>query len=215
VIISVLVHLSACTDSVRQDSPTIPKFESVAIVNLGVDNELKARFGPIDEDSNTDAGAIAGAGAGAMVGAQASLGCMGFAVLCAMAAVPAGALVGAVSGGLASYAADLPYEMSREQLLVLDDLFVQILSQRVINQDIENSLMRRMPTDRLIDKSKADTLLQYRLYDVRFFKTSPGKFALTLKTVMLFKWNRNSAQLVSTHKTYEQTSHSLEMKDWV
>lgn len=50
---------------------------------------------------------------------------------------------------------------------------------------------------------------------MRFFKTSPGKFALALKTVMLFKWNRNGAQAASTHRTYEHISQSLEMKDWV
>jgi len=32
---------------------------------------------------------------------------------------------------------------------------------------------------------------------------------------MLIDWNRNSPRTVSTHKTYEQTSHSLQMEDWV
>lgn len=214
-IIAMLVNFNACTNAARQESPPIPKFESVAIVNKGVTNELMARFGVAAEDSSTDAGVLAGAGTGAMVAAQASLSCVGFVFLCAVASVPFGAMIGAVTGGLADHAVDLQKELSAEQLLVLDGLFEQVMRQRTINQEIESSLLRHVPEERLRDISEADTLLQFRLYDVRFSKTSPRKFALTLKTVMLINWNRNSPPTVSTHRTYEHTSHSLQMEDWV
>lgn len=74
-IIAMLVNVNACTNAVRRDSPPIPKFESVAIVNKGVTNELKARFGVAPEDSSTDAGVFAGASTGAIAAAQASMGC--------------------------------------------------------------------------------------------------------------------------------------------
>lgn len=214
-LIAMLANLNACTTAVRQDSPPIPKFESVAIVNKGATNELKARFGVAPEDSSIDAGVLAGAGTGAVVGAHASLGCIGFVYLCALATVPVGAMIGAVSGGLAEHAADSQKELPREQLLVLDNLFAQIMQQRTISQDIESNLIRHVPVEQLKGISEADTLLQFRLYDVRFSKTSQRKYALTLKTVMLIDWNRNSPPTVSTHKTYEHTSHSLQMEDWV
>jgi len=214
-----LVMLSACAispeEQARQDSLPIPQFESIAIVNKGVSDELQTRFGFDPEDSRTDSGAIAGAGAGAMVGAQWSLACVGFAYICAMATVPVGAMIGAAGGGLAAHAADSQKELSYEQLRVLDGLFAQILQKRTINQDIEHSLMQQIPADRLRDIEGTDTLLQYRLYDVRFAQTSANKYALTLKTVMLFGWNRNTPQIVSTHRTYEHTSQSLKMEDWV
>ena len=214
-IISMLANLNACTNSVRQDSPPIPKFDSVAIVNKGITNELKARFGVAPEDLGTDAGVLAGASTGAVVGAHTSLVCLGFVYLCALTLVPFGAVIGAVGGGLADLAVDSQKQLSQKQLLVLDDLFAQITQQRTIHLEIENSLKRHLPPERLMDTSEADTLLQFRLYDVRFSKTSLRKYALTLKTVMLFKWNRNSHQTSSTHKIYEHTSRSLQMEDWV
>ncbi len=214
-IISMLANLNACTNAAHQKSPPIPKFDSVAIVNKGTTDELKARFGVAPEDSSIDAGVIAGAGTGAAVGAHASLVCIGFIFLCALATVPVGALIGAVSGGLADHAVDSQKELSKEHLVVLDDLFAQIVQQRTIHQDIESSLKRHIPVERLMDISEADTLLQFRLYDVRFSKTSLRKYALTLKTVMLIDWNRNSRQTSSTHRVYEHTSRSLQMEDWV
>lgn len=214
-IISMFANLNACANAVYQDSPPIPKFDSVAIVNKGATNELKARFGVAPEDSGTDAGVLVGASTGAVVGANASLACVGFVFLCALATVPVGAMIGAVSGGLAEHAVDSQKELSKEQLLVLDNLFAQIVKQRTIHQDIESSLKRHIPEERLMDISEADALLQFRLYDVRFSKTSLRKYALTLKTVMLVKWNRNSRQTLSTYEIYEYTSRSRQMEDWV
>ena len=214
-IISMLANLNACTNAVRQDSPPIPKFDSVSVVNKGTTDELKIRFGVAPEDSGTDTGALAGAGTGAALGAHVSLACAGFVFICALATVPVGAMIGAVSGGLADHAVDSQKELSKEQLLVLDDLFAQIVQQRTIHQEIESSLTRDIPVERLMDISEADTLLQFRLYDVRFSKTSLRKYALTLKTVMLIDWNRNSGQTSSTHRIYEHTSHSLQMEEWV
>jgi len=214
-IICMLANLYSCTHSVHQDSPPIPKFESVAIVNKGITNELKARFGVASEDSGTDSGALAGAGTGAVVGAQTSLVCLGFVYLCALALVPFGAMIGAVGGGLADHAVDSQKKLSNKQLLVLDNLFARIAQQRTIHLEIENSLKRHIPTERILEISEADTLLQFRLYDVRFSKASLRKYALTLKIVMLIRWNRNKGQSASTHKIYEFTSRRLPMEDWV
>jgi hypothetical protein len=212
-IIPMLANLLACTSIAREESPAVPKFKSIAIVNKGVSEELKARFGKEHEDPETAVGFLAGASSGAYVGAEGILFCSD--PMCALAAVSVGALIGGVSGGLASLDADSQKELSEDQLRILDNLFAQILQQRTINQDIERSLMRRIPTGRLLAIEGADTLLQYRLYDVRFAETSSNKYALTLKTVMLFGWNRDTPQAVSTHRTYEHTSQPLQMEDWV
>lgn len=219
-IITLLGSLAACTSTARDESPVIPQFESIAIVNMGVSDDLKARFGFVPEDSTTDSGALAGGSAGALAGAGAGalIGCVGFPYICAMvtaASATYGAMVGAAGGGLAAYAADSQKKLSYEQLLVLDNLFAQTLQHRSINQDIEHSLMQQVPAEKLTAIEGASTLLQYRLYDVRFAMTSSKKYALTLKTVMLFNWNRNSPKTVSTHRTYEHSSQSLAMEDWV
>ena len=214
-IISMLPNLNACINAARQDSPPIPKFDSVAVVNKGATDELKTRFGVAPENSGTETGVLAGAGTGAAIGVHTSLACGPYFFLCALATVPVGSLVGALGGGLADQTIDSQKELSKEQLLVLDDLFAKIVQQRTIHQEIESSLKRHIPMERLMEISEADTLLQYRLYDVRFSKTSLRKYALTLKTVMLIEWNRNSGQTSSTHKIYEHTSDSLQMEDWV
>lgn len=214
-IICILVNSNACRHTVHQDSPPIPTFDSVAIVNKGTTDELKARFGVAPKDSGTDEGVLAGASTGAVVGAKASLACLGFVYLCALALVPFGATIGAVGGGLADHVVDSQKDLSKKQLLVLDNLFGQIAQQRTIHLEIENSLKRQIPPERLVDIAEADTLLQFRLYDIRFTPASFGKYALTLKTVMLIKWNRTGRQTSSTHKIYEHTSRSLSMEDWV
>lgn len=216
-IFSMLANLNACTNTGRRDSPAIPRFDSVSIVNKGATDELKARFGaaPKVSDTNADAGVLAGASAGAALGAHTSLVCVGFVYMCALGAVPFGALIGAISGGLADHAVDSQKGLSEEQLLVLDKLFAQVVQQRTIHLEVESSLKRHIPADRLMDTSEADALLQFRLYDVRFAKTSPRKFALTLKTVMLFDWNRDRRRASSTHKIYEHTSPALRMEDWI
>ena len=106
---------------------------------------------------------------------------------------------------------NVPYE----QLLALDRQFVRISQQRTINLEIEDSLMGKVPSDRVKDSPEADALLQFRLYDIQFSKTYSGKFALTLKTVMLFKWHRNLRPQSSTSRVYEFTSRTLPFEDWV
>ena len=95
-----------------------------------------------------------------------------------------------------------------EQLLLLDKQFVDISQQRRIHLDIEDSSKRQIPPDRQEDISQADALL-------RFAEASKRKYALTLKTVMLFSWNRDMRQSSSTHRIYEHTSQALPMENWV
>ena len=214
-IIPMLANLNACTYAVRRDSPPIPKFDSVAIVNKGTTNELKARFGVAPEDSSSEVDAGAGALAGAATGARVAEGCGPYFFPCALYTVSVGTMIGAIAGGLTDWAANSQKEPSNKQLLVVDKLFAEIAHQRTIHLEIENSLKRQIPPERLVDIAEADTLLQFRLYDVRFTIASSGKYALTLKTVMLIKWNRNGRQTASTNKIYEYTSRSLPMEDWV
>ena len=93
--------------------------------------------------------------------------------------------------------------------------FVEISQQRTINLEIEESLMGKVPPERVKDSPDATALLQFRLYDVRFSKTSSRKYALTLKTVMLFKWDRTKRPPSSSSRVYEHTSIALPMEDWV
>ena len=76
-------------------------------------------------------------------------------------------------------------------------------------------LEKQIPPDRLVDKSVADALLQLRLSDVRFTRTPSGKYALTLKSIMVVTWNRNTRQLRHDYRIYEYTSRSLPLDDWV
>ena len=193
----------------------MPMFESVAIVSKGATSDLKARFGVPPEDKIFQESAVAGAGAGALAGAGTALACGPFVFLCATATVPIGALVGAVGGGLAGSASDSQKMPPKEQLLVLDELFVEISRQRTIHLEIRDSLEKQIPPDRLADTSVTDALIQLNLSDVRFTRTFSGKYAWTLKSVMVVTWNRNTHRPRHSYKIYQYTSRSLPLDDWV
>jgi hypothetical protein len=216
-IISLLSISTACTSAVPQDSPPLPEFESVAIVSMGATRELKTRFGVDPEYSNLVVGASygAGAGAGLLVGVSAALACGPFVLLCAMATVPAGVVVGGVGSGLTAEAVDANKKLPNEQLLVLDGLFVEISQQRTIHLEVRDTLEQQIPPDRLADKSVADTVLSLTLSDVRFTQTSSGKYALTLKSIVVAQWIRNTRQRRHSTRFYQYTSSSLPLDDWV
>jgi hypothetical protein len=193
----------------------MPMFESVAIVSKGATSDLKARFGVPPEDKISQESAVAGAGAGAVAGAGWAMACGPYFFICAMATVPVGALVGATAGGLAGAASDSHKMPPQEQLLVLDNLFVDIYEQRSIHMEIRDTLEKQIPPDRLADTSVTDALIQLNLSDVRFTRTLTGKYAWTLKSVMVVTWNRNTPRPRHSYKIYDYTSRSLPLDDWV
>jgi hypothetical protein len=73
----------------------------------------------------------------------------------------------------------------QEQLMVLDNLFVDIYEQRSIHMEMRNTLEQQIPPDRLADTSVTDALIQLNLSDVRFTRTFSGKYAWTLKPIMV------------------------------
>jgi hypothetical protein len=210
-VFAVFANLTACTHSTRRHSSPMPKFHSIAVVNKGATSELKARFGMDSADSHIGAGAATGA---VLAGTGAALTCGPFVLLCALAVVNFAA-AGAIGGGLAGAASDTQQTLPNEQLLLLDRQFIEISQQRTINQEIEESLMRKVPPERVKESPDATALLQFRLYDVRFSKNSSRKYALTLKTVMLFRWDRTKRPPSSASRIYEHTSIALPMEEWV
>jgi len=214
-IISPLFISAACTSTAPRDSPPMPMFESVAIVSKGATSDLKARFGVPPEDKISQESAVAGAGAGAAAGAGWAMVCGPYFFICAMATVPAGALVGATAGGLAGAASDSHKMPPQEQLLVLDKLFADIYEQRSIHMEIRDTLEKQIPPVRLADTSVADALIQLNLSDIRFTRTFSGKYAWTLKSIMVVTWNRNTRRPRHSYKIYDYTSSSLPLDDWV
>lgn len=212
-----LLGQNACLQNRAREPGSIPKFASVAVLNKGATDELRKRFTTPYEGSSVDAGTVAGfaAGAGAAVAAQASLACTYLVFICAMVLVPAGAVAGAIGGSVADAADDPMKGLSTEQILALERQFARISKERTISADIERSLKSRIPPERVTDVSEADSLLQFRLYDIRFTKESFRKYALTLKSVALFKWDRNGPRPSSTHRTYAYTSRAITIGDWV
>lgn len=208
---------NACTYSSSRNPPPLPVFESVAIESLGVTDELKARFavapGHSSEGSLVPAGT--GAGAGMLAGAGTALACGPFVLLCATLTVPIGGMVGAAGGSVAGITTQTQKSPPKEQLLVLDRLFVEISQQRTIHMEIRDTLEQEIPPDRLVDKPEADALLQLNLSDARFTRTFSGKYALTLKSILVAHWNRKSRQTRYSHKIYQYTSQSLSLDDWV
>jgi len=193
----------------------MPVFKSVAIVSKGATSDLRARFGVAPEDIVSADSADFGWGAGALAGAGLAVACGPFVFLCATATVPIGALVGAVGGGLAGTASDSHKMPPQEQLLVLDKLFADIYQRRTIHMEIRDTLEKQIPPDRLADISVADALIQLNLSDVRFTRTFSGKYAWTLKSVMVVTWNRNTHRPRHSYKIYNYTSDSLPLDDWV
>ena len=216
-IVCMLLSQNACLHSSTRNSAQIPKFKSIALVNKGATSELTNRFSAARDGSSVDNAIIAGtgAGAGAAIAAQSSLACTYLVFVCAMILVPAGAAIGAVAGSAADSADEPMKGLSYEQILALERQFSAISQQRTISSEIEESLNAQVPPQRMTEISQADSLLQFRLYDIRFTKTSFRKYALTLKSVMLFKWNRNGPRPSSSHRTYEFTSRSMSINDWI
>ena len=214
-IVSILANLNACAHAGRNNPPPIPQFESVALVNQGVSSELNARFGHIRENSTKGVDTLTGVETGAAIAIENSLFCGPYVLLCALYTVPAAAMIGAMTTGNLNRTERTHGEPPEKELLVLDSLFGEIAQQRTINLEIEDSLMQKIPRERLEEVSAATALLQFRLYDVRFSRASGSKYALTLKTVMLFKWNRDTRQPSSTHRVYEHTSQELPLESWV
>ena len=179
----------ACTHAVPPDTPPLPEFESVVIVSKGPTDELKARFGAALGNSDSVAGAGIGAGAGALAGAGTAMTCGPYVIFCFPILMAAGALVGAVGGGLADAGVDTLKKPSQEQLLVLEKLFGDVAEQRTLHMEIRDALERQIPPGRLADTSLAEGLLQLSLFDVRFTQTSTGKYTLTLKALVIAQWN--------------------------
>lgn len=216
-IVGLLISQNACLNTGARNSSPLPKFTSVALVNKGATDELKKRFSAPLEGSTVDAGIVAGtaAGAGAAVAAQASIACTYLVFVCAIVLVPAGALIGAVGGSVADSADEPLKGLSNEQILALERQFAKVSQQRILNEDIEENMVAKIPSERMAHPSMADALLQFRLYDIRFTKTSVRKYALTLKSVILFKWDRKRPQPSSSHRTYQYTSRSMPIEQWI
>jgi hypothetical protein len=210
-----LFSLAACAIPVEQDAPPLPKAESVVIVSKGPTDELKARFGVSPEHSSKGKSAGVGAGAGAVAGAGASLACGPFALLCATLTVPTGALVGAVGGTLAGTAVDAQKKPPEEQLLILDQLFMDIASRRTIHEEIEASLKGLIPAARQQPFDDADMVLQINLYDVQFTQTSENNYALTLKSLLQAQWNRDMRHIRNGKRVYRYSSRSLPLEEWI
>jgi len=215
-IILLISASGACTQNVPPDKPSLPTFESVAIVSMGPSEELKARFGAVPGNSDSDAGVGIGAGAGALTGAGLSLGCGPFYVMfCAPILSITGALVGAVGGGLADMGVDKLREPSPEQIRALDELFGEIAEQRALDAEIRDALVRQIPPHRLADASLAEALLQISLFDVLFTQTSSGKFTLTLKSLVIAQWNHETRHLNHGRRLYRYTTPELSLKEWL
>lgn len=215
--LSIILLMSAsiaCTHAVPPDTPQLPKFESVVIVSKGPTDELKARFGAALGNSSSVAGAGVGAGAGALAGAGTAMTCGPYVIFCFPILMAAGALVGAVGGGLADAGVDALKTPSQEQLLVLEKLFGDVTEQRTLHLEIRDALVREIPPDRLADTSLAEGLLQLSLFDVRFTQTSTGKYTLTLKALVIAQWNLSTRHLNNGRRLYRHTTPALSLKEW-
>lgn len=216
---SLLIILSisfsaSCTHAVPPQTPSLPKFESVAIVSKGPAEELKARFGSVNETSKSGRGGEADDGALAVLDYYPIIyGPEGLAAFLIM--IPIAALVSAVSHGKEGSAGDPLTESEREQLLVLAKLFGTVVQQRTLDVEIRDALVPRIPRDRLADTDSAEALLQLSLFDVQFTQTSSGKYTLTLKALLIAQWLQRTQHLDHGRRLYRHTTPALSLKDWV
>lgn len=214
-LILLIYFVSACTYAVNSESPPFPRFDSVHIVSKGATDELKARFGVTPDNSSAGVGAGVGAGAGMAAAAGASLACGPFVLLCALATMPTGALLGAAGGSLAGAAVDTQKRPPEDQLLILDKLFVEISQQRTIHREILEALEQQIPPGRLVDASEAGALLQLNLYDVRFMQDSLDEYSLTLQALLEAQWNRQTRHMRNGKRVYRVSSRSMPLDGWL
>ncbi len=214
-ILPVLMAASACTFGVPIEPLPLPEFGSVAIMSEGPTDELKARFGVTADNSSTGVGVAAGAGVGSLAAVGVSLACGPFALLCALATVPTGAMVGGIGGGAVGAAVDTQKKPPEEQLLILDNLFVELSEQRTIHLEIRDKLEQQFPPDRLADKTSADALLKLSLSDVRFTISADDEYTLTMKANLRAQWNRSMRRVRNDHRIYKSASRTLPLDDWL
>lgn len=188
---------------------------SVIVVSKGATEELQTRFGASPDNSSKSTAAGVGVGTGAVAGAGAALACGPFAILCATFTVPIGALVGGVGGNIAGSAVDAQKKPPEEQLLVLDELFVEISKQRTIHVEIEDTLKQEIPASRQVSIEDAYMLLETSLSDVKFTQTSPGNYALTLEAILEAEWNRDMRHIRNGRRAYRYISRSRPLEDWI
>jgi hypothetical protein len=200
---------ASCTHAVPPETPPLPRFKSVAILSKGPAEELKARFGSVNEASKAGRGGEADGGAlyPIIYGPEALAG---FLIM-----IPIAALVSAVSHGIEDSAADSLTEPEREQLVVLEKLFGDVVEQRTLDVEIRDALVPRIPPDRLVDTASAEALLQLSLFDVQFTQTSSGKYTLTLKALLIAQWLQRTQHLDHGRRLYRHTTPALSLKDWV
>jgi hypothetical protein len=213
--ISLLLLSNACTSTAPERSTAMPLVDSVAIESKGATRDLKARFGAAPKDKFSDENALVGAGAGAAAAAGWAAACGPWFFICALAVVPAGALVGGLAGGLAETASDAHKTPPDEQLMALDQLFAEIYQQHTLHMEIRDSLEQQIPPDRLADASVSEALVELNLSDVRFTRTFSGKYEWTLKSVMVVTWNRNTRQTRHSYKIYDYASQALTVDDCI
>jgi hypothetical protein len=205
----------ACAHGISQDTPPLPPFESVTIVSRGPTDELKARFGVTSDNSSVGKGAGAGMGAGALAGIGLSAACGPFFLVCALGAIPTAMMVGGTGGAAVGATVDLTKKPTEEQLLVLDELFLDIAQQRTIHLEIRDALRRQVSPQRQAIGDDADAIIELSLSDVRFMQNSSGDYALKLTAIMRAQWNRNLRQMRNGKRVYQESSRSLPMDDWL
>lgn len=223
--LSIILFLSvsiACTHSVPPVTPPMPKFKSVAIVSKGPAHELEASFGVAIGRSGSVVGAGVGAGAGALAGVAWSLLCGPLVIFCAGSIVPITAMVGATGGGLTGAGIDSLKEPSQKQLLLLEKqlaalekVFGGVVEQRTLHEEVRDALVRQIPPHRLADTSSAEGLLQLSLFDVLFTQTTNGKYTLTLKYLMIAKWNHSTRHLNNGRRLYRYSTNAMTLEEWL
>jgi len=206
---------SACSTSVSRNSKSWPMVDSVAVESLGTSPELRARFGINFEDSHMNMGIGAGLGTGGAIAAGTALTCGPLFFVCALAVIPVGAAVGALAGVVTASAVVESKTPPTDQLLVLNRLFAGIAAKRTIHLEIRDTLIDKIGPERLAEKSVADATLKLVLADVRFSRTSSDNYALTLKSVIVGSWRKNDRVYFQGNRTYQSTSPSLPLEDWV
>ena len=214
-IISFLSLPGGCFYNVHEDTPPLPRVQSIAVISNGPTEELQARFGVTPDNSSAGVAVGTGMGAGAAAGAGVAFACGPFVLLCALLTVPTGALVGAAGGGAVGAAVDASKKPPEEQLIELDGVFVEISQERTIHLEVRDALKHQIPPEKLASISESDALLELSLSDAYFKQDSADYYSLTLRSVVKIEWNRGKRQVRRGKRLYHYTTRKLLLEEWL
>ena len=206
------IMVVAVTGCVSNKHKPLPYFETMSIqTQMRPANGVRAQA---DKDSANQTAKVGAAG-GAAAGALSGLACGPFALFC----VPAGMVVGAVSGGVAGAAVgqvgDAMDLLPKEQAEQVDTILADIESRRDFFVEIRDGLSAKVPQSRQVANTDAEAVIYVGLEKIELVQHESSHLSLRLTATIYAEWNRDKETPRSVKRRYMRTTTEMPIEDWL